>query len=224
MTQYIKRFGINTKGIDYVVGDIHGTFTKLQRELTRIGFREDVDRLFCPGDLVDRGTENNAVLEWLDKPWFECTRGNHDQMAIDYVLGKQDQYMYSYNGGDWFIGLSTERQKLIAETFSNLPYLITVETEFGTIGLVHADPVFDDWTKLELRINEEGVQNAAIWSRTTAQGGAMGNIKNIHAVICGHTPMNDPVTRDNIHFIDTGAVFGPTRNFCILRLDTLERV
>ena len=64
----IKRFELNNKGRDYVVGDIHGCFSLLSKELYEIGFDEKTDRLFSVGDLVDRGTESHLAVEWLKKP------------------------------------------------------------------------------------------------------------------------------------------------------------
>ena len=69
-----RHYTINTKGTDYVVGDIHGHFTLLQNTLKELGFSEEKDRLFSVGDLVDRGEESHLALEWLDKPWFYPVR------------------------------------------------------------------------------------------------------------------------------------------------------
>lgn len=71
----LKQFIINKTGTDYVVGDIHGCFSLLQAKLDEIGFDPTKDRLFSVGDLVDRGTESDKVLEWLSKPWFHAVCG-----------------------------------------------------------------------------------------------------------------------------------------------------
>ena len=101
----IKHFTENKLGKDYVVGDIHGCFEKLERELVELGFDETKDRLFSVGDLVDRGPSSEKVLYWLAKHWLHAVRGNHEQMAIDFIDGNSDRYMYSYNGGQWFLHL-----------------------------------------------------------------------------------------------------------------------
>lgn len=235
MNDLIKHYGINKLGIDYAVGDIHGTYTRLQERLGAIGFDPKTDRLFVPGDLVDRGKENELVLEWLDKPWFNASRGNHDQMAIDYVNGMSHPDMYRANGGQWFMNLDhneetgmkdNTKQLAIAKAFEALPFAMTVDTKDGKIGLIHADPVCNDWDKLEASIDQYYVQQAALWERSTAQNGGdaafNATVKNIRAVICGHTPFKAPQHYGNVFFIDTGAVFG--HEFTILRLDTLEYV
>lgn len=69
----LLRFERNRNGRDFAVGDVHGCFTALQAALDAIGFSPEVDRLFCAGDLVDRGPESHLVVSWLDKSWFFST-------------------------------------------------------------------------------------------------------------------------------------------------------
>lgn len=61
----MQHFQENKVGTDYVVGDIHGCFTKLAEALDEVGFNFTKDRLFSTGDLVDRGPESEECLEWL---------------------------------------------------------------------------------------------------------------------------------------------------------------
>ena len=50
-----RHFSTNTKGRDFVVGDIHGELEMLKSELVKVGFDHSKDRLFSVGDMVDRG-------------------------------------------------------------------------------------------------------------------------------------------------------------------------
>jgi serine/threonine protein phosphatase 1 len=59
----IKKFELNEKGRDFVVGDIHGCFDLLSNNLKEIGFDESVDRLFSVGDLVDRGKQSEDCIK-----------------------------------------------------------------------------------------------------------------------------------------------------------------
>ena len=61
----IKRFGRNTLGRDFAVGDIHGCYSRLQAALETVGFCRKSDRLFSIGDLVDRGAESERVHDLL---------------------------------------------------------------------------------------------------------------------------------------------------------------
>ena len=102
----LRRFERNRRGRDFAVGDIHGCFTALEAALDSIGFSAAVDRLFCAGDLVDRGPESDQVLRWLDKPWFFSTMGNHDLMAYRYALDDPQALSSVVNhGGAWLLGV-----------------------------------------------------------------------------------------------------------------------
>jgi serine/threonine protein phosphatase 1 len=206
-----KHFPLNAAGSDFVVGDVHGCFAKLQAKLDEIGFDPSKDRLFSVGDLVDRGPASDEVLEWLAKPWFHAVRGNHEQMAIDAAAGLFDAGTYIYNGGAWFLGLTQPERQLFADAFSALPIAIEVETKDGLIGIVHADCPVADWadmrTALEGR-NGESFAQTCIWSRDRANYKLTTEIKGVKSVIVGHTPMKTDIWLGNVHYIDTGAVFG----------------
>ncbi|MGP1615297.1 MAG: metallophosphoesterase, partial [Pollutimonas bauzanensis] len=119
----IRHFGKNAAGRDFVVGDIHGYFSRLQEALAACGFAPGKDRLFSVGDLVDRGPECELALDWLAQPWFHAVRGNHEDYAIRHSLtGRVDVDNYMANGGGWFLGLPAQRQKEFGLAFDKLPY------------------------------------------------------------------------------------------------------
>jgi bis(5'-nucleosyl)-tetraphosphatase (symmetrical) len=64
----------------YIVGDIQGCYDALQRLLEKIGFDPAADRLWCPGDLVNRGKQSLETLRLLESlgDGFTMTLGNHD--------------------------------------------------------------------------------------------------------------------------------------------------
>ncbi len=64
----------------YLVGDIQGCYDALQRLLEKIRFDPARDRLWTPGDLVNRGGQSLETLRLLISlgDSFEMTLGNHD--------------------------------------------------------------------------------------------------------------------------------------------------
>ena len=143
----LRRMIANLRGRDLAVGDIHGHFQRLQQCLDAVGFDPAVDRLFSVGDLVDRGPDNEAALEWLAKPWFHAVQGNHEALAITRVRGgKLDLAMYREAGGGWFIDLPRAEQLRFVERFEQLPIAIEVESAAGLVGLLHADSPTAGWS------------------------------------------------------------------------------
>lgn len=216
----IKRYPLNAVGRDFVVGDIHGCFTRLQSTLDEIGFDPNRDRLFSVGDLVDRGPESERSLEWLDKPWFHAVRGNHEQMAIDHCAGMSDAGIYAMNGGTWMLGKTKAEAQQYADAFSALPIVIEVETKEGLFGIVHADCPVADWADLGPALsdmNADAFAQCCIWSRERITNRIDSPVANIRMVIVGHTPIQQPVSLGNVFYIDTGAVFG--RDFTIIQIN-----
>jgi serine/threonine protein phosphatase 1 len=129
-----KHFPINHCGRDFVVSDIHGCFDKLEEKLTEIQFNPKTDRLFCAGDMVDRGSYSEKCLDWLSKPWFHSVRGNHEQMIINAYRGSErDLALSIQNGGEWFNCLFKQDKLEYVEAFELLPYAISIDTKYGKI-------------------------------------------------------------------------------------------
>jgi bis(5'-nucleosyl)-tetraphosphatase (symmetrical) len=65
---------------NYLIGDLQGCDSALERLLTKIDFSPSRDVLFFLGDLVNRGPESLAVLERLMRygDAAQCLLGNHD--------------------------------------------------------------------------------------------------------------------------------------------------
>lgn len=238
----VQRFSKNQSGRDFIVGDIHGCFSRLQSHLEAIGFNPELDRLFSVGDLVDRGPECEASLEWLNKPWFFAVAGNHEDFAIRWPNGHMNAEQYISNGGAWNAFLSTERSLVFADAFRALPVAIELETESGLVGIVHADCPLNSWADFvgaletgwvktaagELRNSKQALDSvidAAQWSRNRYQlsqvGFAPADVSDVRAVIVGHTPLPDPEWVGNVFHIDTGACYEWGR-FTVIDAETLQ--
>lgn len=210
--EVVKRFKKNLVGNDYVVGDIHGCYSKLQTELNKLGFDEVNDRLFSVGDLVDRGPESEEFYKWLDKPWFHAVRGNHDQMVVDASeCGAESSEAWNHvmNGGVWFNGLPTVEQQCYAIMMKELPIAIEVETDNGLIGIIHAECPLGDWDlfKSLFADNEHYFSQVAMWARSKISSANTSYIAGLHKLYCGHTVVDDVVCLGNVEYIDTGACF-----------------
>jgi len=206
----IKRFRQNIDGRDFVVGDIHGELDLFNEKLQEISFDSSVDRMFSVGDLVDRGPKSFECLLLLENEWFHSVMGNHELMMMDAIIdetayGQKIQH-HVHNGGEWMLNIDQEKIRRCFEYAKNLPLVFEVETLSGLIGITHADPAVDDWSKL----HEEpfAYEHDVLWSRSKISHNDSFIIKNIFMTYHGHTPLQSTKQLGNSRFIDTGAVFG----------------
>lgn len=154
MKNPIQTYEANTKGRDFVIGDLHGSFTVFLNLLDKLGFDPAIDRMFSGGDLVDRGPDSLSCLRLLDEPWFKCVLANHEQMMYEaFTDGRTGPY-WMPNGGYWAaeymknicspIGteLTPDAADLVrlVEMVEELPYLITVKLLNGErVHVIHAE-------------------------------------------------------------------------------------
>ena len=208
----VLRLPRNELGRDFVVGDVHGMFPHLEAILDDVEFDTSRDRLLSVGDLVDRGPASKDALRWLAYPWFHACRGNHEQFAIDSVSPEDMDFWVKYNGGEWWLELSMDEQHEYRQAFLRMPLAMQVHTLSGVVGIVHADvPPALTWERF-LELLEAGHQEVtlyALFSRNRVHGlrpnsAVAGAVDRIY---CGHTPVRDSVHVDNVHYIDTGAVY-----------------
>ena len=207
----VARFGINSHGRDFVVGDIHGMFSYLETLLDQVEFKPREDRLFSVGDLVDRGPDSRDALEWLKHPWFHACRGNHEQFALDSGDEEQLDLWVNHNGGDWWLDLTSAEHDVFKAVFATMPLAIELETRTGMVGIVHADtPPMLTWDSF-MSLLESGDEEAlfyAIWSRTRVSGDITSPVEGkMERIYCGHTPTREAVLVGNVYYIDTGAVY-----------------
>ena len=198
----------NSGGRDFIVGDLHGCYDMLMHHLRQVDFDQRLDRLFCVGDLIDRGTQNIECLELIEHDWFYTVFGNHEDMfcAVFEALdngGNSEQAMANYfqNGGIWVADHHIDVLREWAAKLLKIPLSITLETECGPVGITHAEPP-EDWSKVS-----EMKEVDMIWSRRWVRGEYNIRVAGVWKTYHGHTVLDQPEIFGNAHFIDTGAVF-----------------
>lgn len=231
--QHISR---NELGRDFIVGDIHANKGLLESALNKVAFDKRFDRVFCTGDLIDGGEDNQAVIDLLHQAWFFAIRGNHEQMLLnrfdypplhpfdDRKTQQQAARLHRDNGGEWFDKLTAAQQMMVYQRLSQLPVAITLEARHGRIGLVHAEvpQPFEDWMAFIDKIQTDpDVRHEALWSRWfigdvydfnrhAHLNPALDNrwVAQIGVTVHGHTRVNEPVVSGNQIWIDTAEQTG----------------
>ncbi|MBZ0286288.1 MAG: metallophosphoesterase, partial [Anaerolineae bacterium] len=71
-----------------VIGDIHGCYAELQTLLEQAALTSD-DQIIAIGDLVDRGMDSKAVLEFFrTTPNARSIQGNHERKHVRSFRGE----------------------------------------------------------------------------------------------------------------------------------------
>ena len=237
----------NDRGQDWVVGDIHGQFTRLREDLARAGFRaEDGDRLFSVGDLVDRGGESVDVMTWLGYPWFHAILGNHEGLFLDWIdqptPGGRARFLgetYAQNGGEWVRAQPEAVLQGVAVAFRRLPYLrVLPQPQGAPVAIIHAQmPDGSRWPQLLEQPLTARWMAEVTWSRSRCrraqqpdgagpEGGADAMDQNVIdgflAVVVGHEVVSVPQVLGNHVYIDVGG-WVDGRRFLPLRVADIAR-
>ena len=223
----VARFAPNTQGRDFVCGDIHGGWALVERALTDCGFDEQRDRLFCVGDLVDRGSESARFPEFLNRNWFHAILGNHEQMALRAVLegDHEARMVWSMNGGDWIMEIPPQQGRPLVEQLAELPLAIELEGPGAEpVVFAHAGIFGNDWSAARQALVEEGdayrvgePMHTLLWDRSRVQYRDDSVIRGARHVFHGHTVLEDVITLGNRTYLDLGSVM--TGRFALLEIE-----
>lgn len=215
----IWRVPKNTAGRDYVVGDIHGAYDTLKAALKQIGFKPGIDRLFSVGDLIDRGEDSVRVSRFLDMPGAMAIKGNHEDWYLHFFGDAEPppEAIFNFtdrNGMEWVRTIDTATRLEIAAKLRVLPVVIEIETDRGTVGLVHAEvPIGMDWATFLEKIEDgdEATISSALEGRKRIKSGDSSGVMGVGRLFVGHTIQWGGIQRlGNIYAVDTGAIFGET--------------
>lgn len=191
----------------WVVNDIHGCYQRIMDELKRRHFNPYEDLLISVGDMIDRGPDSVKSLQLINEKWFRAVRGNHEQMALD-SLDNNDFSLWTMNGGIWFRQLERDQQQLalsLLEACHDLPHIIEITCANGLNVIAHAD-----YPTAEYRWQKPVSAQRVLWDRDRLMGFMVGKGQGISGADhfwFGHTPVDRRYDFDNLHYIDTGAVF-----------------
>lgn len=212
----VLRLAQNTKGRDFIVGDIHGAFTTLLAAMKAANFDGSRDRILSVGDLIDRGVDSWRCAKFLGRHYVKAVKGNHEDMLIElYKDGEPDEAILLWaarqNGFGWWLAVPKEQRMEIVQALRELPTVIELETSRGLVGLVHADvPAGMAWPEFirEIEAENDEVIQTALWGRDRISSGNCDGVEGVGRVFVGHTPQWDGLQKyGNIYNVDTGAIF-----------------
>ena len=191
----------------FAIGDIHGSFDRLQALMQKIPIDFAGDTLVFIGDYIDRGPSSVEVVDFLIDlkkrvPGIIFLKGNHEDMLEKYLEGT-DRFTYLLNGGqntlDSYLSknLQSELYPIPPDHISFFKSLrLYYETEayiFVHAGLRPKVPLASQESEDLLWIRDKFIYSKYDFGKT---------------VIFGHTPLEKPLVESNKIGIDTGAVYG----------------
>ena len=119
-----------------VVSDIHANYTAFEAVLKDA---DDIDAVWCLGDVVGYGPDPNACVELLsEQPNLVCVPGNHDIAAMGKMATE------SFNG-DARLSLLWQQRVLSASSMAFLESLSQLEEPHESVTLVHGSPRDPIW-------------------------------------------------------------------------------
>ena len=197
------KMSINRQGRDIFVGDIHGFLEIFQKGLAALKFDQNKDRVFCVGDLIDRGPDSLACLRLTQEKWFHAVLGNHERM-----LWQQLQHGYGRRQLEnrWQFELSQAEVEECLVILGDMPLALTVQTEQSAVGVVHAYvPEYMAWDDFcqALEDGQQEIIELATENRGIVRRGRRSNVVGVDWVVIGHQALQQPQTYGNIICIDT---------------------
>ncbi len=118
----------------YVIGDIQGCYQSFRKLLNKIKFNPNRDRLYLAGDLINRGPESLATMDYVLRyqKAIHCVLGNHDLHFLAVAHHCQNPHPK-----DTFNDILESRRKdAIIQWLSRQPLAIHLK-KFNTL-IVHA--------------------------------------------------------------------------------------
>lgn len=136
---------------DYLIGDVQGCYGALQALLKKINFSLDKDKLFFLGDVINRGDQSLATLEFI--------KAHSDNISM--VLGNHDFHLLSCTIGNIKLKRKDTFSDIInAKNASNLLDFLSQQPltiEYKDVLMVHAG-IPPNWDKARVHIQSKLVE------------------------------------------------------------------
>ena len=187
-----------------VIGDIHGESGKLRRllALRHNGTPLSEYPILFLGDYIDRGKDSRGVIEIVRSiPNAICLRGNHEELA-------SKRYLYATwmnNGGEKTPeSFGGEIPEDILAWMRDLP--LVHHEKIGGRDYYFSHAGFSPGEKIipQYEAALEGYSHTVLWERDHMYSSNVWEA----TVVCGHTPIEEPLVSERLIALDTGAVFG----------------
>jgi serine/threonine protein phosphatase 1 len=215
-----------------VIGDVHGCYFTLVELYLKIEAKYSGIKIYCVGDLVDRGNNTKEVIDFITEKEIEFTPGNHDYMFYHYFKKPDTIFAKSwlYNGNEATLNSyenNPDKMEEHIKIIQNAPLIIDTDDCFishAGISIAYKNKVNLNSPNMitelkELVYDDYEKDYGVMWTR--------GELLNLgKAQVLGHTKTQEIIveSKANAYYIDTGACSGNKLTAAIFERSKLVEV
>ena len=178
----------------FFIGDVHGCIDELAELYGKFSPNAD-DKIYQTGDLINKGPNSPATLEFILKHNIKCVLGNHEAKLLQILkksaierTPKELKLLESVQKPEWIAGI-VSKFPLWIDTGRELLLHAGLEPEKKTLEEMDSRHI------LTIRL-----WNEKPWYEQAAFGSRM--------IVFGHWAMNGLVDFPHAKGLDTGCVYG----------------
>ncbi|MCG8373981.1 MAG: serine/threonine protein phosphatase [Balneolales bacterium] len=190
------------------IGDIHGCAKTLEALLTNLDAEYGETRTYVfLGDYVDRGPSTKEAIDILlrFRKNHDCVfiRGNHDAMLLDYYSDKENLDYLNFGGAQTLESYyrSCPDHKI---PYAHLRFLVSTQLYLDTEHWMFVHGGVPPNMTIAEAIADTKVHDSFLWTRKHLETDDNDWEKT---VVFGHTPVRQPIGKNNMIGIDTGCVY-----------------
>jgi serine/threonine protein phosphatase 1 len=199
-----------------VIGDIHGCFHTLIELVESIKRNYPGIKIYCVGDLVDRGNFSYETVDFVMNEGILTTSGNHDYMFYYFITDPHNDIgkNWIFNGYETTLASYADKQDRIVEHLNyiiNLPLYINLPDCFISHAGISShfkkalppDPLSDEDKLAQIIKNNIQNEHGIIWNREELLDlGKLQVVGHTRQESINHLAFNDTV------YIDTSVYTG----------------
>ena len=179
----------------FFIGDVHGCVDELAELFEKFSPNAE-DKIYQTGDLINKGPNSPATVEFILKHNIKCVLGNHEAKLLQ-ILSKPEQEQKTPK--ELHFLESVQKPAWLADIVSKFPLWIDTGKEI----LLHAG--LEPGKKSLEEMNIRDILTIRLWNEKPwyEQASFAGR-----TVIFGHWAMNGLVDFPHAKGLDTGCVYG----------------
>lgn len=153
----IVQIELSDQGRCFVVGEVSGHFSALQRMIRELDFDPSTDQLILNGNFTGYCLSSRELTTWLDKPWVIPLLGKSEADLLSNLEGKRRPSL----SGQWLGMLGNKEKGRIRSILHERPVLAQITKKDKTIAVSHAAlPAEAEWSSFKASLMHPDLSSA----------------------------------------------------------------